>query len=142
MGVYWWMTKPTWIIPSFRKEKGEIERVAKHLGQDGSFVEKFLLHEVTAILVPLTDEIWGKLENTDSDSVKFGAWNDVAECAGQVHRDWQTLRDRMVVGSEMDAPIIYQSNGTYHLVSGNTRLMVAKALGITPQVVIVEQVYV
>ncbi len=131
------MTKLKWVIPSFRKERGEIERVAEHFGLDDLFVEKFLSHEATAVLVPLTDEIWCKLENTDSDSVKSGDWEFVAKCAEQVHRDWQTLKDQMLVGSEMDAPIIYHSNGTYHLVSGNTRLMVAKALEVTPHVVIV-----
>ncbi|MDQ2933230.1 MAG: hypothetical protein M3Q80_02510 [bacterium] len=133
------MAKIKWKIPSFVNEFGEIERVQRQLRVDTSFVSKFIHAEKTATLVPLTSKIWDNLENTDSNLLGTGSWDYVANCAQHTKRDWETLRDRMMAGAEMDSPIIYHCNGIYHLVSGNTRLMVAKALGITPMVVIIER---
>lgn len=58
----------------------------------------------------------------------------MADYAGQVGRDWQSIKSGVERGQAYDAPIVMKYRDTYHLVSGNTRLMVAKALGRKPQV--------
>lgn len=127
------------VPPSIEHEVGEFERVATTFGK--SDAEKFIRNFVEALknesLTPLSDDIWAKLENTDSWDIDQGDWAKVAENADQVNRDWQSIKQAMEAGKNLDAPIIAKHGNTYHLVSGNTRLMVAKAGGAQPKVVIV-----
>lgn len=80
------------------------------------------------------------MENTDSLDIEYDDWGTVAMHASQGNRDWESLKLKMESEGEIDAPIILRKGGTLHLVSGNTRLMVARALGKTPKVVIVDMV--
>lgn len=52
-------------------------------------------------------------------------------------RDWQLLKSKIENGESLDAPIICQKGDRLHLVSGNTRLIVTRALGMLPQVLLV-----
>jgi len=135
--------KPAFIFPSFNKydEAGEIERVQQYFGiKTSNFVQKFVERAKQGRLIKLTDDIWDTVENTDShsDNVPRGDWNTVAHIVGQVQRDWQTLRNKMQRGEEMDAPIIARRGDILHLVTGNTRLCIARAAGVKPDVLIVD----
>lgn len=39
---------------------------------------------------------------------------------------------------QFEAPIIFEMNGVYHKVSGNTRLMVARTLGLRPKAIFIK----
>ena len=125
-------------FPDIEKERGEFERVASSYGVDADTL-LFLAGE-EGVLQDLGEDLWSKLENTDSNRFGVGAWDEVREASEsqEVKREWKTLKEKMERGESLDAPIIAVVEGVPHLVSGNTRLMVARALGITPKVLLFE----
>lgn len=130
------------VFPTFEQEMGELERVQNHFTiHSEDFSTKFIEMANKSKLSTLTDELWAKLENTDSFSgVTKGDWSAVAEHS-EIHedkRDWQDLRNKMEAGTPLDAPVIAKRGESLHLVSGNTRLMVCRALGLQPDVLIVD----
>ncbi len=129
----------TFIFPSIEKERGEIERVA-HLfstANTDEFVSKFIEVAQVSELKPISEEEWLKLENTDSIDISNGDWEGVRKNAESVKRDWETLKTKIESGENLDAPIILKIGETLHLVSGNTRLMISRALGIVPKILMV-----
>lgn len=129
--------QPNFIFPNIHREIGEIQRVSKTFGKDDSFTARFIDSAQVTALTDLNSGIWESLENTDSFNIEKGDWNAVEHNASQVNRDWKDLKHKFEQGQSIDAPIIFKGEG-YHLVSGNTRLMVSRAAGITPQVLVVE----
>ena len=131
------------VFPNLDNEIGEIERVAKEftkVSQKG-FAQRFMRIAAESKVRELSEEEWQTLDNTDSNDIQKGDWDKVAHHSvadGAHPRDWETLRNRMESGEPLDAPIILKSDNRLHLVSGNTRLMVAQALGVRPQVLIVD----
>jgi hypothetical protein len=132
--------KSNFVLSSTERERGEIERVATTFseGHENEFIERFMLALQSASLVPLSEDVWGKLENSDSFPIQNGDWETVRSLAEQVNRDWNSLKEKMENGTPLDAPIILKIKDNFYLVSGNTRLMIARALGITPEVVLVD----
>ena len=132
--------KECFIFPSIEKEIGEIKRVAEQFEKEDKekFILQFIENTKTSQLDELTDENWNKLENTDSIDITLGDWDKVNYHASSENRDWQTLKLKIEQGEKLDAPIIIKVGNILHLVSENTRLMVAKALGIRPKVLIVD----
>ena len=135
--------KPVFTFPQLLKaEIGEIERVAEYVGEPAqTFVPRFLQATLPKYersqFIDLDEQLWSQLKNTDSVDVAKGGWDTVRrECEGK--RDWQSIRKLLETGGRIDAPIIVKLPNEYHLVSGNTRLMCAKALGIVPKVLIVD----
>ena len=134
------------VFPNIKEEVGEIERVAQLYapGNERDFMENFLEASKAEQLVDLTEDLWSKLENTDSYDIKSGDWGKVEEhinfsnTENDYNRDWNDLKQKIEQGQRIDAPIILKYDDTFHLVSGNTRLMVSRALGKTPKVLIVE----
>ena len=134
---------PSFILPKFEDEVGEIERTQKHFDiKDKDFVRKFIERAQTGQLVRLSEEDWDRLENTDShsDNILRGDWDAVAQCAEaqEVERDWRGIKARMQTGQPVHAPLIARRGDILHKVGGNTRLMVARALGVKPDVLIVD----
>ncbi len=117
-----------WIIPSIEEEKGEFARVAKLLGVE--------LSEVRALfdagsLESLDLESWKSLENTDSWGTT--TMDQVRTLSALYGRDCDAVTSGLIAEHNMPAPIVLcLADGRRHLVSGNTRLMVCRALGIMP----------
>lgn len=128
------------IFPDIRRESEEIERVGQLFfrAEKIDFYLSFVERVQNQPLVKLDDDLWARLENTDSFDIEVGDWNRVADLAEQQNRDWCQLRSKLETGVALDAPLIMKVDETVHLVSGNTRLMVARAAGICPQVVLVD----
>ncbi|MCB9811476.1 hypothetical protein H6783_01025 [Candidatus Nomurabacteria bacterium] len=125
----------TFKYPEIESEVGEFKRVAQTFHEDVNYlISAAHLGE----LVVLDDKIWDTLENTDSNSFSAGEWSAVENCAAEVNRDWRTLKAKIDSGATLDAPIIMKWGEKYHLVAGNTRLMVARAMGLTPKVLLFE----
>lgn len=125
-------------FPDIESEAGEFERVASEFGYDSS-VLMFLARD--GQMVSLDNDLWSRLENTDSNDFELGGWEAVHDHSnpdGEHKRDWESLRSKIESGTVLDAPIIMKFGDRYHLVSGNTRLMVCKAKGITPTVLLFE----
>ena len=132
-------------MPDIQKEQGEIRRVSKevfHEADAGKFFLRFREAAKTASLLDLSEDAWSRLENTDSHDITPQNWVQVEENAIAGHsdhpRDWQLLRTLYEQDAPIEAPIVLKTGNTLHLVAGNTRLMVARALGITPKILLVE----
>ncbi len=127
--------KPLFTEPDIFAESGELKRVAVEFGIDSSILQ---YQAQQGKLVELSNDVWELLENTDSNDIETGNFEKVAEFAGYVHRDWESLHERLKNNQSVEAPIIMKFGDRYHLVAGNTRLMVAKAMGIKPSVLMFE----
>lgn len=125
-------------IPNITAERGEFERVGKTYGLD--YIELIRQAGTAGRLVKLSEEVWSQLGNTDSFSIDESDWNTVRQHSDtqEEKRDWESLKNILMRGDSVDAPIIMKRGGEYHLVSGNTRLMVARALGMRPYVFLFE----
>ncbi len=133
-------------LPNVEEERGEIERVARKYSPENpaAFVSSFLEKAKHGTLTDLTEEMWSTLDNTDSFDIPRDGWEKVAEHVAHTNtetgasRSWENLRRKMEQGGPLAAPIILRHGGELHLVSGNTRLMVARALGNKPKILLVE----
>lgn len=132
------------IFPEVNREIGEITRVAETFGKEDpeQFTKQFLEKAKTSPLIELSEEMWSQLENTDSYDISPNDWSSVEHHAVEGHpdqpRDWRFYKAKMESGEEVASPIIFKQGDTLHLVAGNTRLMVARALGIIPKALLVE----
>ena len=131
------------VFPNLKTEQDEILRTALQFANEEPIVfsEKFVEQARKSSVVPLTDDIWSRLENTDSYDIPKGDFEMVKYHAVEGNptspRDWEMLKSKIEKGEQVDAPIVCELGGKLHLVSGNTRLMVSRASGITPSVLLV-----
>lgn len=135
-----------WAKPDIDYEYGEIERVAEYFGKTAQ--EKLRIREELsrgaqqAEMIDLTEDLWQELENTDSFDVTPDDYTSIRDCVEACNRNYQARVvpqiKKINSGGNISAPIIARYGGVLHLVAGNTRLMLARAAGQTPKVVIVE----
>lgn len=121
--------------PDIFAESGELARVAGELGVELSVLE---YQAQNGELIILNTEIWNSLENTDSKDIEINDWEKIENLSSQVGKDWKDIKNKLKTGTTLDAPIIVKFGDRYHLVSGNTRLMVSKAKGVNPKVLLFE----
>lgn len=123
------------------KEMDEFQRVVQDLSRDEGIdisvidvIRAFRNAEET--LLPA--EVWGKLENTESNQIKKGEMDKVKEIAKRYRKSNPIKLAKKLIRGEYDRPLILKFGDRYHLVAGNTRLSTAAALGMTPIVLIGE----
>lgn len=126
----------SFVYPDIRAERAEFERTAETFAVDAETL--MFIADEEGSMVPLSEEVWNKLQNTDSNTLKVGNWQEVGRLSREYDRDWVTLKEKLQQGEAVDAPIIMKHGDSYHLVAGNTRLMIARALGETPHVLLFE----
>lgn len=133
-----------WCYPDIDEEKEEIIRTAMEFaGFDNDYREE-ISKIYNAIdrgrIQPLDEAMWSKLTNSDSFQFKLGQVEEAkayALEAGKSPEGVDKILAGMRNGQPMQSPIIViRSDGVPYLVSGNTRLMLARAVGDTPHVVI------
>ncbi len=141
---------PEWIRPDLQEESGEIKRVIVDFLKKEPTTENIraVINALeSAPLVDLSEEEWALLENADSHigNVRPGHIEDVEKINDiynsalppEDRRDLKKTLAGFMNGSKMKAPTILRNKaGRLHLVSGNTRLMISRALRIRPKVVI------
>lgn len=122
-------------------EMDEIERAVQDLSRDG-VLETNVRDVVDAFIngkeIQITDGIWKKLENTESNEVKKGEMKKVIEIAKKYNKTSPLILKKSLLKDDYDRPLILKFGDRYHLVAGNTRLSTAAALGMKPQVLIGE----
>lgn len=127
-------------------EKGEAERVIQTvLGVDSSDPKYFGILKsmgskiLYGKLTTLTDEMWSKLENTDSwKNVQSGDLKKAEEISRFYKKNFPGILEGIKNGSKIPVPIIFKVGDKTHLMSGNNRLMIARGLKQRPMVIIVE----
>ena len=114
------------------REESEIERTADVFNIP---LEDLKYAFIAGSMVILSDDIWSKLEN--SDSYEVTSLNDAIKAAKGYGKNWKPTLDAIKNGTIIDPPMIlnYDQN-RYYLVGGNTRLMFYKALNIEPKVLL------
>ncbi len=124
-----------WIKPSIEEESGEFERVAKDLDMN---VAALMGAARKGKLVDLSDKVWKSMENTDSwHNIKPGDFETVESLARGYGRDVERIKSAYVSGGTLPAPIVVSFDNRNTLLGGNTRLMIARAMGIRPKILLV-----
>ena len=112
-------------------EETEIERAA----QEFNFPIPDIRYAFQAgSMVVLTDDIWSKLEN--SDSYEVNSLDDAIKLAKKYGKNWKPTLDAIKDGDAVVSPpmVLNYGQDKYYLVAGNTRLMFYKALNEIPKV--------
>jgi hypothetical protein len=83
----------------------------------------------------LTDDIWSKLENSDSYQIKN--LEQAIKLADKYKKDWRSIVKAIQNEKQLPLPLVLNyAKDKYYLVGGNTRLMFYKALGVQPIVLL------
>jgi hypothetical protein len=125
--------------PDLQGEMDEIQRVTQYLNREEGFHVK--VNELVDLFdksteSTLSDDVWSKLENTESNEIKKGDMDSVYDVAKKYNKsNPDKLKSKFEDGT-YKRPLILKFNNRYHLVAGNTRLCTAAAMGLNPKVFI------
>ena len=117
----------------------EIDRTVEYLNDEEGI--KTTTPEIIKALqaspeIVLSDDIWEKLENTESNEIAVGDFDAVQQIADKYDKtEPKILIDGFKTG-QYNRPLILKFNNRYYLIAGNTRLCTAAALGFKPKVLI------
>lgn len=123
----------------FKDEMDEFERAVQDLSRNegiNTSVEDVVNSFTRAKEVTLTDDIWSKLENTESNEIKKGEMKKVVDLAKKYNKTKPVELRKLILSGDYRRPLIIKFGDRYHLVAGNTRLCTAAALGVKPKVLI------
>ena len=121
-----------WIMPDIQKEMEEFELTSDILNID---LNNLIDATYDAELVPLDELVWRSLLNTESYEIKRGDLDAVNSIAAKYDRDVESILDAFAQGGALPAPIVLiRKNSKPYLIGGNTRLMVARAMGVQPMI--------
>jgi hypothetical protein len=123
----------------FKDEMDEFERAVQDLSRNEGIdtsVEDVINSFTRAKEVTLTDDIWSKLENTESNEIKKGEMKKVVDLAKKYNKTKPVELRKLILSGDYRRPLIIKFGDRYHLVAGNTRLCTAAALGVKPKVLI------
>jgi cytidyltransferase-like protein len=120
------------LVSLVAREEDEIERTADVFNIP---LEDLKYSFTVGDMVILSDDIWSKLEN--SDSYEVTSLDDAIKAAKGYGKNWKPTLDAIKNGTIIDPPMILNyDKDRYYLVGGNTRLMFYKALDIEPKVLL------
>jgi uncharacterized membrane-anchored protein YjiN (DUF445 family) len=125
----------------FKDEMDEFERAVQDLSRNDGIdtsVEDVVNSFTKAKEVTLTNDIWSKLENTESNEIKKGEMKKVVDLAKKYNKTKPVELRKLLLSGDYRRPLIIKFGDRYHLVAGNTRLCTAAALGIKPKVLIAQ----
>lgn len=135
------LNKDKHIRPDIEGEMDEIQRLSQDLKRDedidvsaDEIVKSFENSEEQT----LTDEIWVKLENTESNEIEEGDWDSVMKVARMYKKTNPKKLKKSIETGEYKRPLIVKLGERYILMAGNTRLCTAAAMGVNPKVFIAD----
>ena len=124
-----------------KKEEDEIQRAVQDLSRLHNFntsVSELTREIVNSSPQPLSSEIWDVLENTESNEIEKGDFDSVFRLAQKYNKSNPLKLIKKLKKGTYNPPIIVRYDDKYRLVAGNTRLCTAKAMGINPNVLIID----
>jgi hypothetical protein len=124
-----------------KKEEDEIQRVVQDLSRHHNFnttVEDVSKEIENATPQPLKYQIWNQLENSESVDINKGDFDVVFKIANKYQKGNPLKLKKKFNEGNYRPPIIARFDDRYWLVAGNTRLCTAKAMGINPNVLIID----
>jgi hypothetical protein len=125
--------------PDLENEMDELQRVVQDLSRDEDInvsVDDLVNSFKKSKEVTLTDEIWGNLENTESNEIEKGDMDSVMNIAKTYKKTNPKKLSQSIKSGDYKRPLILKFGDRYHLVAGNTRLCTAAAMGVNPKVFI------
>lgn len=125
--------------PDLDNEMDELQRVVQDLSRDEDItvsVDELVNVFKNAKEVTLSDEIWGNLENTESNEIEKGDMDSVMNIAKTYKKTNPKKLVQVIKSGDYKRPLILKFGDRYHLVAGNTRLCTAAAMGVNPKVFI------
>ena len=125
--------------PDLKGELEELQRVAQHLSREENIdttVKELVGAFNNSTEEPISDEVWSKLENTESNEIEKGDMKAAYRVAKKYKKTSPKVLAQSFADGDYKRPLIVQFGDRYHLVAGNTRLCTAAALGIKPYVFI------
>ena len=125
--------------PDLEGEMDELQRVVQDLSRDENIeisVEQLVNAFKKSKEETLTNDIWGKLENTESNEIQKGDTNAVMKIAKMYNKTSPKILSKVIIKDEYNRPLILKLGERYILVAGNTRLSTAAAIGVSPKVFI------
>ena len=125
----------------FKDEMHEIKRTVQDLSRNEGLdltVDEVLNAFIRAKEVSIPKDVWEKLENTESNTFRKGEIKKVVDMANKYDKTNPLELKKILKSGDYRRPMILKFGDRYHLVSGNTRLSTAAAMGIIPQALIAE----
>ena len=135
------LNKDKHIRPDIEGEMEELQRFSQELNRDENI--EVSVDEVIKSLKKsdeqlLTNDIWGVLENTESNEIEEGDWKTVNKIAREYKKTSPKVLKKELESGEYKRPLIAKLGDRYILMAGNTRLCTAAAMGMNPNVFIAE----
>jgi hypothetical protein len=129
------------IKPNIEGEMDEFQRMSQDLRRDDKIdisVEELVRSFEGLKEQTLTDDVWLKLENTESNEIEKGDMDAVYDIAKMYNKTNPKKLVKAIKSGEYNRPLILKLNERYILIAGNTRLCTAAAMGVNPKVFIGE----
>lgn len=127
------------IRPDIDGEMDEFQRISQDLKRDEDLdisVDEIVESFKNANEERLTDDIWVKLENTESNEIEKGDFQSVMDIAKMYKKTNPKTLVKAIKSGDYKRPLILNLGDRYILVAGNTRLCTAAAMGVNPKVFI------
>ena len=124
-----------------KKERDDIERAVQDLNRFHNFDVSYeeMVDEIKKTSpTKLTDDIWGKLENTESNQIKRGEYDKVFNISNKYNKSNPLKLKKKLEKGTYQCPLIVRFEDRYWLVAGNTRLCTAAAMGTYPNVIVAD----
>ena len=133
------MESKTQFKPNVKGEMDEVKRVSQYLTRHENF--SVSVDDVKQSLkkseeTTLNDELWAKLENTESNKISKGEFFKVLMISKHYNKSNPYKLKLKLANDEYERPMIVKFGNRYHVVSGNTRLCTAASMGMNPKVFI------
>jgi hypothetical protein len=133
------LDKKNQIRPNIEGEMDELQRLSQDLKRDDNIdvsVDEIVKAFKNSKEETLTDDIWDKLENTESNEIEKDDWDSVMDIARTYKKTNPKKLKVSIQKGDYSRPLIVKLGDRYILVAGNTRLCTAAAMGISPNVFI------
>ncbi len=129
------------IRPNIKGEMDELQRAVQDLSRDENIdisVEQLAKAFNNSDEETLTDDVWAKLENTESNDIVKDDWRAVYSIAKKYNKTDPMILKKSIQKGTYKRPLIMKLGDRFILVAGNTRLCTAAAMGVNPMVFIGE----
>jgi hypothetical protein len=129
------------IKPDIKGEMDEFQRISQDLRREEKIdisVEELVRSFEGLKEQTLTDDVWPKLENTESNEIEKGDIDAVDDIAKMYNKTNPKKLIKAIKSGDYHRPLILKMGDRYILIAGNTRLCTAAAMGVNPMVFIGE----
>lgn len=129
-------SKEEWKEPTIEAEESDFEMLADQLDISLDKIKEAFDEGELKRLMP---SVWDKLKNCDCK--KANSFKDIVDLSQKLQKknpdyksNWKQFKKDFKNNKPVKAPIVMKYGDDYYLVAGNTRLMVAKLMDVSPAI--------